>query len=659
LALASLDAALGMLGAGHHRMHPGLTGLLPLILVAYLAMWVAICAPLVRWGRLHPTPLALGLAAFFLPPVAVLSLGHFVNLEEALAASTSPAGLLQLAVLGSIGLGCAALVYHSAFLLSRSPQAQKVIGQVAHAFALLLFMFAVCIWIHERGTGRKEVAAMSLAPFLICCLILAIAVWRMRWTRPLLIAVHAAAVVSLVAPLWLAAVPRTSLVSSARAAGADPGLVLLITVDTLRRDALSVYSDDARPTPAFDALAGDGIIYENAFASAPWTLPSLASIHTGLPETVHQMTTKRPSLPAGIRTLAQHFADVGYRTAAIGTNPWLAAGDLGRGFERTDFYPKTRHQSAGSKLLGDITGASAEIDLDTEALTDRAVNWIRASAGARSFLWLHYFDPHSPYEPPAELIEGAGDGFRSFAASYRIMNGSWQTTAPEKAQIRRLYEAEVQHVDRNLARIVAELKLRNLYDETLIVIAADHGEEFWDHDTAFHGHTLFDEMVRVPLIVKPPRRERRSGTRIHEAVTTGSVGATMLGLSGIDMEPWQAFFSALPLGPSSAEPAEAQPIIISGTEYFERRTAMVYGNHKLIVHRDSERRELYDLLADPGERCDLAAHEPERVGELLDLLERQQAQALALRVGLGLQTPQEAEISDAVREQLEALGYLQ
>lgn len=654
LFLASLDVSLGILDAGSLHMHPALAALLPVTLCVYLGCWLFVAWPLARWRRMQTMPLAVALAALFLPPATVLTLAGFVDFDAALAARFTKAGQLQLAVLFSIGLANALIVHRLVAAGTLLAGTQRRMARISMAAAVAAFAFAVTVWQHERLRGAESFAVWELAPFLVVCVLLGWIAFRDTGERRLLAGLYACTGMALMAPLWLSGPgPAVPIARGSDSVG-EPRLVLLVTVDTLRRDALSIYAEDAGPTPAFDSLARDGLLYEDAYASAPWTLPSLASLHTGLPETVHGMTAQSPRLPEGIRTLAQTFAANGFRTAAIGSNPWLGPGGLARGFDEVDFFPRARYRSAGSSLVGRMLDIEDVIEPGTEELTNRALSWIESHADAPAFLWLHYFDPHSPYEPPPELLP-EDEGMGEFHEPYRVMSGSWQTRASDKRRIRQLYDAEVRHVDRHLGRLLDMLKARGLYDEALIVLTADHGEEFWDHDTAFHGHSLFEEVLQVPLIMKPPASLGHAGQSIGTRVSNASVASTLMALSELEAEGWDAFFPQLPLDASGPE----MPVFTLGTEYFERRQAVLYGRHKLVLHLDSDRRELYDLSEDPLERRDQADLEPERVAELETLLREHSDKSAAAREALTVRASGETELPDEVRENLRALGYVE
>jgi arylsulfatase A-like enzyme len=658
LGLGSLDAALAISGSGAQSMSPTLTGLLPLAAGAHLGLWTFVGWPLCRLRGLAAAPVIVALATSLGSIGVLMALPGLFDVDSARALSETRRGWLQLGVLGAFATGVG-WITHRALAGGAFPAARlATLARLVLAGGFVLFAFACSVWWAELGRGARGIGATRFLPWFGIVALASLAVWRLRATRSLLALAYGAALLAVVGPPLLA---RPEGGFRAVPADADgPKLVILLTVDTLRRDALSIYSEDARRTPAFDALARDGVIFERAIAPAPWTLPSLASVLSGVPETVHRATPKAPRLPKGIRTVAAHFRADGYRTAAIGSNPWIALGGLARDFEETRLFPKTRYESAGSALFG----TPETRDANTEELTDLALSWLDASQGARAFLWLHYFDPHSPYAPPAYLLDDTEAGLTAFDDSYRIMNGSWQAPAKQKERIRALYQAEVQRVDRALARVVGRLKETGRYEEALIVLLSDHGEEFWEHGRGFHGHILFEEMIRVPLLVKLPASVAAdlAGSRVSRAVSTVQVAPTLLEWSDLAPGDTAVFHPALPLRPESGEET-ARPddvaIVSSGTEYFERRRSLRYGDEKLIEHLDSDRVELYDLAVDPGERCDLAARAPERVAALSMLLEAHDARAAATRVSLGLVSSEGPVVSDEMREALEALGYVE
>jgi choline-sulfatase len=460
--------------------------------------------------------------------------------------------------------------------------------------------------------------------------------------------------------------PRPAAAAQAPAVQLQPRYVLLLTVDTLRADALRTYAPTAPPTPAISTLAGDSVVFERAISSAPWTLTAFASILTGLSPDVHQTLTFASRVPDACPTLAEHLRDAGYRTAAIGHNPFLnPAYNLHRGFGQYTMFPRQRNGSIGAQVLSDLFPARFSPQVGTTGLTDMALGWLERNAERPFFLWLHYFDPHLPYEPPDEYLPQrrppTGMGARvEQEMLLSVRQGYFVPTREDVAWVRGLYDGEVRHVDANIGRVIARLKSLGIYDQTLIVFTSDHGEEFWEHGRFEHGHSVYEELLHVPLLVKLPGSSRTA--RVARPVTTTSVTPTMLDLCGI---PFDAdALSARSLRPAlqrasggATAPDQCDPLVSTGCAYYENQVAIRVGDLKYIRRLLSGREELYDLSADPGERISLMANRPDAIEECSRLLDRHRARCAELRERYGIARQADADLSEALLQDLRSLGY--
>jgi arylsulfatase A-like enzyme len=438
--------------------------------------------------------------------------------------------------------------------------------------------------------------------------------------------------------------------------GARPRHVILLTVDTLRADAVGASPTAPSITPNIDALAADSVVFDNARSPAPWTKPAVVSMLTGLSPVVHQIMRGPTRVPDELVTLPEVMQGAGYRTGAVGENPFLHARyNFDQGFERYRMFPKMLGRSFGGRLVRYLGMAYPS----TADLTDMAIEWIEARADHPFFLWLHYFDPHPPYSPPAEYLTRSGPPSmgNSFGDTSGVRAGAVNLDAAEREWVEELYMAEVRYVDDNVGRFLGFLESSGLYDDSLIIFSSDHGEEFWEHGGFEHGHSLYDEVIKVPLMVKLPGQ----GVTGHrpENVTTESILPTLLDLLEIGVE--DAAFSAASLAwawtPGGSDPMN--PTVSTGLRYFEDRIAVVFRNLKHIHWMVSGSDELYDLDQDPEETVSLARDHPELVDEARELLVRHEALSLQIRELLGLPTAGEGVLDPAVLEQLRALGYIQ
>ncbi len=461
--------------------------------------------------------------------------------------------------------------------------------------------------------------------------------------------------------------PRAEAGSSSRATttGHRVPRVLLIVVDTLRADALSCASPSGPPTPNLDRLAARATRFSAARAAAPWTLPSVATILTGVSPLVHRATRRDSVLPEGIPTLAERLAAEGYRTAAIGHNYVLSpTRRLDRGFDEYLFSARGTPpaRSLGFLLFEAWRSDPSEQEPVARKISERALDWIDEHASEDFFLWLHYYDPHLAYEPPAGFGPRGPppSGMKwslSFAAFEKIRGGYLVPDEAGRRWIRALYDGEVRLLDQELGALFDELESKGLLEDTLVLLTSDHGEEFFEHDGFEHGHTVFEEVLRVPLIVKLPGQ--REGAIVEGPVTLEGLAPSLLALCGVASEP--GAFSAPPwFGPDGkpAPAAEQGALFGTGTLYYQDRAALLFGGWKYAKDLVSGKEELYDLARDPGETRSLARDEPERLAQARARCEAvfQAAQALRERyaVGEGART----ELGAGELGALEDIGYV-
>ena len=311
-----------------------------------------------------------------------------------------------------------------------------------------------------------------------------------------------------------------------------PKCIVLITIDTLRADVLGAYGATRVKTPEIDRLAAESTLFERAYAPTPWTKPSIATLLTGLAPAVHGLTAgfrSNERLPPTVNLLAERMHAAGYETGALGYNVHVAVtDDFRRGFR--DFLVLPHEYRPFPKELTD----GVRMGDPTDAIAGLADRWMELRGDRPFFLWTHFYDPHVPYQPPEQFWTESQRAWPDPKLDY-VPDGKpadgpqWQPAEDLRRQLRDLYESEVQYVDHAVGRIVRSLKRLGLYDDTLIVFTSDHGEEFWDHGGFEHGHALYDELLRVPLIVRAPRTAPR---RVAERVAIDSLFATVLDACG-------------------------------------------------------------------------------------------------------------------------------
>ncbi|MFN8177553.1 MAG: sulfatase-like hydrolase/transferase [bacterium] len=445
-------------------------------------------------------------------------------------------------------------------------------------------------------------------------------------------------------------------VDGGRGSGHGPNL-LLLTIDTLRADRLGTYGDPTARTPWMDRLARTSVLHATCVTPAPWTVPALGSLLTGTYPGQHRLLEEMSGLSDAVPSLAECARAGGRRTAAFVSNPWLATGSLARGFDRFDVAER-------EEIIDPIRGTSLSIGLSKallrlgrldagERLTRRSLAWIRDGRGPW-FLWVHYFDPHLPNWPAPPFDRLGGSPPRRIGSSLTveaIRAGDYPGGDEGRREIAALYAGEVAYTDRAIGRLLRGLEASGELTQTAIVLTADHGEELWDHGGYGHGHAMFDEVVRVPLAVRPP-----GGTACAVRASLArlvDVAPTALAAAAIDCAPPHPFAG---VDLARAEPAASTygEAVLYGPEQKYVRT----NRWKLILDPaapDARKARLFDLESDPGERRDLAQASPAEADTLLALLEEWR-----LRVGSATAgAPQLPEnVDPAIRAQLRSLGYL-
>jgi arylsulfatase A-like enzyme len=408
--------------------------------------------------------------------------------------------------------------------------------------------------------------------------------------------------------------------------------VIIYLVDALRRDRLGCYGA-ARPTsPSVDAFARGATLFEHAVAQATWTRPAVTSVLTGLEPLAHGVRTLDDRLADEAVTLPELLQAAGYLTAAFSTNPHVsAATGLAQGFDDFQLLPEGRRSS--------------------EDVNRRVLRWLDGHAGgAPFFLYVHALDPHAPYAPPVDMMQRFAPGVVPGAGAGSELIRAYAAKGEERARriagLSALYDGEVAANDRSFGELVAELRRRGLYEKTLLVFVADHGEEFDEHGFLGHANNLYAPTLSVPLIVKWPRQTR--GERVPGLAQQIDLMPTVLRAAGLSPPAGLRGHDLFTLG--------AGHRAFSHLSYQGREGVSVsQGVWKLILPMSRKLApgpELYRRDTDPGERENLLTRDDVRAGWLLA-----QVRLELLRTRTGLRAGR-AEIDEETRKALAALGYL-
>jgi arylsulfatase A-like enzyme len=429
---------------------------------------------------------------------------------------------------------------------------------------------------------------------------------------------------------------------------------VLVTVDTLRADAVSFNGYTKPTTPFLDSLALEGVSFSRAYAASSWTPPSMASLFTGVAPASHGITfgdmavmspVGLPILSESFRTLAETLRSAGYVTVGISSNLHLLR-ELGfaQGF---DLY---------SNPTSFVTAAVVNSQARCQLKTWFGEGWRSAWKHKPLFLWLHYFDPHDPYLPYKRWMDryapghGVGKDSPANLAMRSLKDRFPVPNAALAAEIRPIYDSEVARVDEHIRQVWVEL---GLDEDVLFILTSDHGEEIVDHGALGHSQSLYEELVRVPLLIRWPRRLAR-GLKLDRPVQAVDLYPTLVELLGLDRPAGLQGQSLAPWLLGQAGPPEARPVFCQLSPPKPHLTAVCDGRWKLIrSEKDPAETELYDLEADPHERDNRAAQNPEVVRRLAAAL---QSWRKALPPAPQVQT---FAMTDAeMLEQLKALDYL-
>ncbi len=429
--------------------------------------------------------------------------------------------------------------------------------------------------------------------------------------------------------------------------------VVLISIDTLRPDHLGCYGNERDTSPAIDRMAAAGVRFADVTAAAPWTLPSHATMFTGLYPSHHGVRSPRTRLPADTITLAEEFRDRGFQTYAL-VSTFNVGGpqfQLGQGFDVFRYLLETERDPE-TRLLRTLNNGREVVAAACEVLQQR-------DGGRPFFLFLHLYDAHTDYTPEPEYRERFVSPYsgRLTGISQQLKQVRYRGEALSAEDVRwlkEMYDAEIRQLDDLLGEFLDWLGQQGLAEETLFVLTSDHGEEFFEHKGTMHGRTQYQELLSIPLILAGPGVPR--GRVIDTPVHGIDVTPTILGLMGIESRmPRDGLdLSVLWTGPQDLPPrallGEADHnSVIDGKAMMDVKRMVRIGDDKLCLNLHTQAIELYDLATDPTEQRNLASSNPERVAELRAELERFMQTAI---VPEGAAPPNLEE-----QDRLEALGY--
>jgi choline-sulfatase len=433
---------------------------------------------------------------------------------------------------------------------------------------------------------------------------------------------------------------------------ARPKNVIVILIDTVRAEAFdAIRPDNDVETPRFDAFAGQSTVFAHAYNNENWTKPSVATILTGLYPSTHDTKKDESAIPDEVELLSQRLQKQGFATAGFVANGYVSDKfGFQRGWDSFRNYIRENKSSEAEHVFGDALAWVTERKQATDAKP--------------FFLYLQTIDPHVTYKAPLEYVQkyhaekydGPLGPTIDAVELQNLSSGKLAPTERDVAWLRATYNAEVTYHDEHMGKFFDQLQTMGLLEDTMIVITNDHGEEINDHGKFGHGHTLFDELLRSPLLMYFPGMFP-AGAKINDVVETVDVTPTIIDALGLEPMAQADGTSLLPL--IHGKPIQRPTYAVS--EFLDGRRAVRVGNWKLM-RSTSTWANLFDVIADPDEQADR-------------LDDAQIARRMCeVHLGEGLATPDkskrlqdvtvkrqfkagEADIDPAMRQQLEALGY--
>ena len=459
--------------------------------------------------------------------------------------------------------------------------------------------------------------------------------------------------------------------------------ILLISVDTLRPDHLHCYGYARDTSPNIDRLAAEGALFENVISSTSWTLPAHAALFTGLADTVHGCVDTDRRLEDSRHTLAERLRESGYATVGFFSGPYLhPVFGLSQGFD--EYIDCTSYPELSERVIerkGTVDGHQIETrahsDITNPRVYQQVRDWLDAGPPQPFFMFIHMWDVHFDFIPPPPYDEMFDPDYQGSVTGERFLfNAAINTLMPKRdlEHVIALYDGEIAWTDMHIGKILDDLDSLGLRESTLVALVSDHGTEFFEHELKGHRQSLYDEVIRIPLIVRYPRRVPQ-GQRYSEQVRIIDVLPTLLELVGAGAPPDTMGQSLVPL----FEGGKLKRDNLAISELFcdsgqltpaglwaskdprfpirHRLRSFRRPDRKLIYDLNRERTVVFDLLADPAEQAPLADSGAPQMQSLLRDARWARTWLREFREALPT-TGEASEIPEAVLEKLRMLGYV-
>ena len=404
--------------------------------------------------------------------------------------------------------------------------------------------------------------------------------------------------------------------------------ILLISVDTLRPDHLGCYGYARQTSPNIDRLATEGAVFENVISSTSWTLPAHAALFTGLYDSVHGCLDTNKPLSDNRITLAERLKDAGYTTAGFFSGPYLhPVFGLGQGFDEyvdcTSYSGlNTEEAKEKGKVDSDQVFDQAVEDITNPRVLERVSTWLRKSPSQPFLLFIHMWDVHYDFIPPAPYDKKFDPDYDGWVDGRNVLHDTRIVETMPKRDLDHLialYDGEIAWTDEHIGQILKVLEELGLHDSTIVILTADHGTEFFEHGLKTHRQTLYDEVIRIPLIIRFPNHVA-AGTRFAEQARIIDVLPTAMDLAGLG-EPDDVMgqslaplFASAKLKQDSLAISELQcdvrRLLPDGKwlprnpqrEIQQELRAFRRPQWKLLLDLNERRTQAFDLKHDPGEQ---------------------------------------------------------
>ena len=431
--------------------------------------------------------------------------------------------------------------------------------------------------------------------------------------------------------------------------------VLLVSIDSLRRDHLHCYGYRRDTSPTIDRLARDGALFRTVVSPTSWTLPAHLTLLTSLPPEVHGVVVDGMRLATRSPTLAEVLHEAGWATAGFVSGAYLdSIYGFSRGFDLYDDYSLVR-----SSPRFEYRGVTSPI------LVERVGDWLRrwqASGRERPFfLFVHMWDVHYDYEPPPPYDRLFDPDYPGSLGEDRFRHSSGipdHMSPRDLEHLIALYDGEIRFTDHHLGRILEQLREIGVFDDTIVAVTADHGDEFFEHGQVGHRQSLYDELVLVPFVVRYPRRVP-AGRVVEEQVRLMDVGPTLLSLAGVTAPDFGVVGDGRRGGGENLTPVFAAgarlPELVAFGDLEGKLASIRTDGFKYLRGKPGPGEELYDLRIDPAEQQNRLGEQQPVARALGGRLAHWRAESEMLRVGQAAAVAVDAEH----RERLRSLGYVQ